>query len=94
MAKLIISPTARQDLSDIFDYITRDKPIAAAKWVDTVEQKFKLIAATPDFGEGRPEYGSEVRSCVVGRYVVFYRPIDGGIEIARVIAGERDIRSL
>jgi toxin ParE1/3/4 len=94
MAKLVISPTARQDLSDIFDYIARDKPIAAAKWVETIEQKMKLVAATPDFGEARPEFGSEVRSSVVGRFVIFYRPVEGGIEVARVIAGERDIRSL
>jgi len=94
MAKLIISPTARQDLSDIFDYIARDKPIAAANWVAKIEQKCRVIAATPDFGESRPEYGSEIRSNVVGRYVIFYRAIDGGIEVARVIAGDRDIRSL
>ena len=94
MAKLIIAPSARQDLSDIFDYIARDKPIAAANWVEKIEQKCKLIAATPDFGETRPEYGREIRSSVVGRYVIFYRVIDGGIEIARVIAGDRDIRSL
>ena len=94
MAKLVISPTARQDLSDIFDYIARDKPIAAANWVEKIEQKCMLIAATPDFGESRPEYGSEIRSSVVGRYVIFYRAIDGGIEVARVIAGDRDIRLL
>ncbi|MEO2049744.1 MAG: type II toxin-antitoxin system RelE/ParE family toxin [Pirellulales bacterium] len=39
MHPLIISPTARQDLSDIFDYIARDKPIAASNWIETIEQK-------------------------------------------------------
>jgi toxin ParE1/3/4 len=33
MATLIIAPAAQQDLSDIYDYIARDKPIAAANWV-------------------------------------------------------------
>ncbi|MDX1926864.1 MAG: type II toxin-antitoxin system RelE/ParE family toxin [Pirellulaceae bacterium] len=94
MAKLIISPTARQDLLDICDYITRDKPLAALSWVEKFEEKCKLIAAMPEFGELRPEYGSEVRSSVIGRYVIFYRAIDGGVEVARVIAGDRDIRSL
>ena len=94
MAKLVIAPSARQDLSDIFDYIARDKPIAAAKWVEKVEEKCKLIATTPEFGERRPEYGVELRSSVVGRYVIFFRPIENGIEVARVIAGDRDIRSL
>ena len=82
MAKLIISPTARQDLSDIFDFIARDKPIAAANWVEKIEEKCKLIATVPDFGELRPEYGDGIRSSVLGRYVIFYRAISGGIEVA------------
>jgi toxin ParE1/3/4 len=94
MAKLIIAPSAQQDLSDIYDYIARDKPIAAASWVEKIEEKCKLIAATPEFGERRPEYGTDIRSSVVGRYVIFFRPIENGIEVARVIAGDRDIRSL
>ena len=94
MAKLVVAPSARQDLSDIFDYIARDKPIAAAKWVEKIEEKCKLIATTPEFGERRPEYGSQIRSSVVGRYVIFFRPLENGIEVVRVIAGDRDIRSL
>jgi len=31
MAKLIIAPSAQQDLSDIHDYIARDKPIAGGR---------------------------------------------------------------
>ena len=94
MAKLVIAPSAQQDLSDIYDYIVRDKPIAAANWVEKIEGKCKLIATTPEFGERRPEYGADVRSSVVGRYVIFFRPIEDSIEVARVIAGDRDIRSL
>lgn len=94
MAELIISPSARHDLSDIFDYIARDKPVAAAMWVDAIEGKCELIASNPECGEKRPGYGPEVRSSVVGRYVVFYRPIERGIEVIRIIPGDRDIRSL
>ncbi|KLU01397.1 hypothetical protein RISK_006553 [Rhodopirellula islandica] len=42
----------------------------------------------------RNEYGADIRSSVVGRYVIFYRLIQDGIEVARVIPGDRDIRSL
>lgn len=94
MAKLIFSPSAQQDLSDIFDYIARDKPFAAANWVSKIEDKCRLIATVPDFGELRPEYGREIRCSVVGRYVIFYRAILDGIEVLRVIPGDRDIRSL
>ena len=94
MPALIFAPSARQDLLDIFDYIARDKPVAAANWIDKIEKKCELIATMPGFGESRPEYGADIRSSVVGRYVIFYRPINDGIEVVRVIAGDRDIRSL
>ncbi|QDS90799.1 Plasmid stabilization system protein [Rosistilla ulvae] len=94
MATLVVSPSAQQDLTDIFDYIARDKPVAAAMWIEKVEQKCRRIAATPDVGEARPEYGSDIRSSIIGRYVIFHRTIVGGIEVVRVIAGDRDIRSI
>lgn len=94
MAELIIAPSARQDLSDIFDYIARDKPVAAVNWVEKIEEKCKLIATMPEFGERRPEYGAEFRSSAVGRYVIFFRAIEKGIEVVRVISGDRDVRSL
>ena len=94
MSALIFAPSARQDLLDIFDYMARDNPIAAANWIDKIEERCELIARTPEFGEVRPEYGADIRSNVVGRYVIFYRPINDGIEVVRVIAGDRDIRSL
>ena len=57
------------------------------------------MAETAEFGEKRPEYGANIRSCVVGRYVIFYRTIetgieDNGIEVVRVVSGDRDIRLL
>ena len=94
MAHLIISPAAQRDLSDIFDYIARDKPNAAANWVEIIEQKCKLISRMPEFGEIRLEFGDGIRSSVLGRYVIFFRPIENGIQVVRVIAGDRDIRSL
>lgn len=94
MANLVISPSARQDLSEIFDYIARDKPEAAANWIEKIEARCELIAATLDFGERRPEYGPDIRSSSIGRYVIFFRRVDNGIEVARVVAGDRDLRLL
>ena len=46
-------------------------------------------------GEVRPGFGVPgCRSFSVGNYVIFFRPIDDGIEIARVIHGSRDMRNL
>ena len=61
MATLIIAPSAQRDLSDIYNYIARDKPIAAANWVEKLEEKCRLIAYAI-FGERRPEYGGDIRA--------------------------------
>jgi toxin ParE1/3/4 len=34
------------------------------------------------------------RSFSVGNYVVFFRPIKNGIEVARIVHGSRDFRGL
>jgi toxin ParE1/3/4 len=99
MPRLIFSPSSRQDLIEIFDLLHATNLLPASNWIDLIEEKCKLVAETPEFGEKRPEYGANIRSCVVGRYVIFYRTIDNsiedqGIEVVRVISGDRDIRLL
>ena len=94
MATLRFSENSRRDMEAIFDYIARDKPTAAARWIDKIEEKCELISGRPEIGEQRNEFGADIRSCVVGRYVIFYRPFSDGTEIVRIIAGDRDIRSL
>jgi toxin ParE1/3/4 len=42
-------------------------------------------------GQQRPELAANLRSYSVGNYVIFYRPVQKGIEIARVIHAARDI---
>jgi plasmid stabilization system protein ParE len=54
MSKLIISPLAEADLNDILDFIARDKPDAALKWVQPLRERFEFIAQNPGLGEARP----------------------------------------
>lgn len=60
--------------------------------LDLVRQKMELYATQPELGESRPDLGSDVRHFPVKSYVVFYRPLDDGIEVLRVLHGSRDIR--
>ena len=71
MKKPLYTTAAQQDLVDILRYISRDKPDAAVKWVEKIEDKCMLIASQPEMGERRPQLGTDVRSNFVGRYVIF-----------------------
>ena len=64
---------------------------AADRWVDQIDEKLLLLASQPMMGRAREELESGLRSFPFGRYVVFYMPIDGGIDIVRVLHGARDI---
>ena len=95
MARLIISPLADADLNEILEFIARDKPEAAVRWVHKIREACEFLAQNPEAGARRPEFKSgEFRNHLVGNYVIFYRPIPGGVEIARVVRGERDVRNL
>ena len=95
MPQVVYSAAADDDLSNIAAYIARDKPTAARRWMQTIREKCSIFAKHPMLGEERP--GFEVLGCrcfSVGNYVVFFRPIEDGIEVARIVHGSRDLRSL
>jgi toxin ParE1/3/4 len=94
MTKPVYTSAARQDLVEILKYIARDKPDAAAAWVEKIDAKCQQIASHAGIGEIATAFGEGVRTNVVGRYVIFHRRVGDRTEILRVIAGDRDITSL
>ncbi len=45
-------------------------------------------------GINRDELEPELRSFPVEDYLIFYRPIDKGVEIVRVVSGYQDLEAL
>jgi toxin ParE1/3/4 len=94
MKQFRVSPAARTDLDDIWFYIAQDNVEAADKLIDAIVARFPKLAAMPQLGRRREELSPRLRSFPVGRYVIFYRPLENGIEIARVLHGARDLPPL
>ena len=95
MSRVVFSPLAQADLDEILEYIARDKPQAAASFVAKPKEKCYMLGRHPQLGERRPEFKTgQFRGFHVGNYVIFFRPADDGIEIARVVSGFRDLRYL
>jgi toxin ParE1/3/4 len=94
MSRYRLTEQARQDLDDIWLYIAEDNLAAADHFLDTLYEKFVLLAEQPLWGRLRPELALNLRSFPVGNYVIFYRPIDNGIEVAWVLHGAREIDAL
>ncbi|VEP17193.1 Plasmid stabilization protein [Hyella patelloides LEGE 07179] len=90
-----LSPQAQEDLIEIWSYIAQFSEEAADRIIDTIYQKADLLAQSPYMGKERSELHPSLRSFVIEKYVLFYRPIEeNGIEVVRVLHGARDIEQL
>lgn len=93
MPRVIRTPLARRDLKEIGSYIARESRSrdVALRFLDVIDRKCALYAREPALGELCTDLGSEVRRFPTGNYIVFYRALADGIEILRVLHGNRDI---
>ena len=93
--------TAVRDIVEIADYIARSTSLAAAdRFLTATEKTCEQLARMPGIGsrwvDDDPEL-ADVRLRPVStfkKYLIYYRPIEGGIEVLRVIHGARDTRRL
>lgn len=91
MSAVLRTPEARLDLVDAALYIAEDDPAAADRFLDAIAKTMQRLARHPLLGRTRPELAPGLRSFPHRQYVIFYRPIDRGIEVVRVLHGSRDI---
>ena len=74
---------------DIGDWIARDRPRAARRFVDGLIERASELGQTPEMGPFHPEYGEDVRGLPLKPYIILYRASDEDVFIERVIHGAR-----
>lgn len=94
MARVSRSAQAQQDLEDILDYLDSQSSDAADRFAAKFDEACELYATHPQIGATAEEYAPNLRHFTVWNYAIFYRPIDEGIELIRIIHGARDIPKL
>ena len=89
-------PRSRLDLVEIALYIGRDNPTAADEFLREVERQIQQLAQMPGMGARcgfRSKPLSGLRKWCIPRYrnyIIYYRPVEGGIEVVRLLHGARD----
>jgi toxin ParE1/3/4 len=63
----------------------------ALQFYDSIDARLQLLAVNPNIGELRPDLARNVRAFSIGNYVLFFRPLDDGVELLRVLHSARDI---
>jgi len=88
----LIAAEARDDLTNIWSEIARNRDANSADRTNAkILEKCRAHARFPETGRLREDLGRELRSFPVPPYVVFFRPVEGSIEVLRIIHGRRDV---
>jgi toxin ParE1/3/4 len=94
MTRLLKRPEAESDLDEIWWYIAQDSPNNADRFLDRIQERCLALSGFPQMGANREELKKGLRSQPVGNYLIFYFPLEDGVDVVRVIHGSRDIDSL
>ena len=93
MSSYALHPAVLDDLVEVWAFIASDKPEAADRVLAEIWAVFPSLAASPGMGFSRRAYTSlPIRFFPVGRYLVAYRVVFGGVEILAVVHGQRSPR--
>ena len=94
--KVLIFPTAEQDLSDIVDYLNTLSPDVALRYYDLLTEEIASLAQMPnrcpkprDLALAAKGY----RYLSVKDYLVFYVVSGNTVEIRRIVYGRRTYQS-
>jgi len=91
--KIIVTPSAEEDIKAIFDYIALDNVNKASEMLDKFEEGFKTILNFPYSGVKKSNFVvRDVRECIVAKhYQIIYHIKNDTIYILRVLTGYQDL---
>jgi toxin ParE1/3/4 len=99
--RILVRPAADRDLDDQAEYLAAHESLETGlRFYRAAEETFRLLASQSKMGKP-----AECRSPLLAgmrmfplkgfpKHLVFYRPLERGIEVIRVLHGARDIESL
>ena len=91
MTRVLRTESAKSDILAIYGHIDADKLSVADRWVGELDSTLAVISQQPFMGEKVEHLAPGMRRHCLGSYLLFYVPIEGGIELRRVLHGARKI---
>ena len=89
MSRVRFARRAEFDLFDIGDWIARDRPRAARRFVEALVARAMELTDNPELGPLQPAYGENVRGLSLKPYVALYRISGDDVFIERIVHGAR-----
>jgi plasmid stabilization system protein ParE len=91
--RIRLAPQAQTDLDEIWLYVAGKSasPEIATRHIDSIVRGFGLLTKFPFIGRSlETSNRPNVRTLVIRKYIVFYRPANSEIRILRIIHAARD----
>jgi toxin ParE1/3/4 len=86
-----LSPRAQDDVDDIWEHtVTRWGIDQAELYIGQLWQNIEAVARKPTNGRACPEVRAGYYKYRSASHYLFYRPIDGGIDIVRILHERMD----
>ena len=90
-ARFTLTPRAQGDLSDIWDHTADRWGIAQAEtYTRQLGAHVAMVAGNPALGRACPEVRTGYYKFQSGAHILFYRMMDNGIEVVRVLHERMD----
>ena len=94
VGKVRYTRRAQHDLLEIWEWIALDSPAIADRVYDVIEARCGSLRDHPRLGRPRPEIGEGARSLVIKRWIAFYRIVEDGVQVVRIVDSARDLTKL
>jgi toxin ParE1/3/4 len=94
MARVLRTHQAEIDLVEILIPLYERSAAAGDRLGDRIEQRYERLARLPEVGSRCEDLAPRLRFSVIGKYVIYYPPVEDGIQVVRVVHGGRDLRRI
>ena len=91
MSHFILSPLAQADLGDIWDYSAERFGLdRAEKYLREIQSAIELMASSPQRHRACDDIRQGYYKYLTGSHLLFFRRIDNGIDIVRILHARMD----
>jgi plasmid stabilization system protein ParE len=88
-----LHPLAAQDITDIWEYIAADNPLAARRVREEIYNATRALILFPERGHRRPDLTARpLRFTLVREYLIAYAPEESPLWVVAVMHGRRNPR--
>jgi toxin ParE1/3/4 len=93
MNQYTISTEAIRDMEQILDYLANNNISMGERLLEEFSKKCRYLTQFPLMGRSYREIRPYLRGLPMKNYIIFYRLTEQGLEIMRVVKGDRDLEA-